>query len=188
MLARGRGRAAVVMAALAFSFKLQAVFFLPVGLVALLQKKLKWHDLLWFPATFTLTALPAIALGKPPLDTLMIYINQTTMYSWRLNWSAPSLFSLTGGLPLEAGFWLGLTAAVVCVVILTICAVRYKFPLLPVAAAFCIFIPFMLPAMHDRYFFLADVLCAGLTYCAPGWRSPCRAATGLRGPPRPSCS
>ena len=175
-LIRGRGRPAVVMAALSFAVKLQAVFFLPLALPLLIQKKLRLRELIWFPITYIITVLPAIALGKSPLSTLTIYFNQTQTYSDYLVLNAPSLFALPlfENLPRNLGFLLGIAAAAAFVAIFTYLTVKRGFGIYPVAAAFCLFVPFLLPSMHDRYFYLADVLSVGLALIYPrrAWWAP----------------
>ena len=62
---------------LSFSFKLQAVFLLPILAVFWFKKRMKlWHFLL-FPVFYVIIVLPAVALGKPFLETLTLYTSQT---------------------------------------------------------------------------------------------------------------
>jgi Gpi18-like mannosyltransferase len=83
----------VVFAALAFSFKLQAVFFLPAFAVLLFTKRMKWRDLLAFPLTYLLVVLPAVLLGRPLLDTITLYIDQAGSVGSGLNYNSPSLYA-----------------------------------------------------------------------------------------------
>jgi Gpi18-like mannosyltransferase len=170
---RNRRAAAVVLAAVAFSVKLQTVFFLPLGLVLLLRKRLRLRDLVWFPVTYLAMIAPALCFGRPFLPTLMIYANQTQSYSSQgLQWNAPSVFALfPRGFPVETGILIGLIAAGSFVAGLTAWLWRSSSPLsndriYAAAAAFCVAVPFLLPSMHDRYFFLADALTLGLAFIA----------------------
>jgi Gpi18-like mannosyltransferase len=170
-LIHNRSRLAVIMAAMAFAVKLQAVFFLPLGLICLLTGRIRWRNLFWFPAAYLITIFPAMLFGRPFLSMLMIYFNQTQSHSRvRLQLNAPSLFALLPNtIPIGAGRFWGIVIAGVFVLALTafLWVQRRSLDgarLYAAAAAFCLFVPFLLPGMHDRYFFLADVLTAGLVF------------------------
>ena len=78
---------------LSFGFKLQAVFLLPVMAVLWLKGKYKlWHFLL-FPVFYVLLVLPAVALGKPFLETLTLYASQTGSIGDGLNYNSPSVYA-----------------------------------------------------------------------------------------------
>jgi Gpi18-like mannosyltransferase len=170
-LVRKRSGMAVIFAAIALSFKLQAIFFLPLGIICLLTKRIKWRDLVWFPVTYFAMILPAILFGKPFLPTLLTYFNQTQSHSLtRLNLNAPAMFAFfPNDFPIETGRLLGILLAGAFVAGLTawLWWKRGKLDdakLFAAAAAFCIFVPFLLPGMHDRYFFMADVITVGLIF------------------------
>ena len=62
--------------ALAFSFKLQAIFIIPLWCALWLAGRIKFHQLFVFPGVFLLSALPALLSGKPMGDVLSVYIDQ----------------------------------------------------------------------------------------------------------------
>ena len=66
----------VVSIALSFAFKLQAVFIMPVFLIFLFAKKMKWYHLAAFPVTYAVTTLPAVIAGRPFKDAILLYFNQ----------------------------------------------------------------------------------------------------------------
>ncbi len=152
--------------AAAFAVKLQAIFLLPVIVVLWLMGKFKlWHTLV-FPVTYVLIVLPAVLMGRPFWDTVMLYANQTGSIGSGLNYNSSSIFAFfpyEDQLNLEFCSTLGIVAAFAFMLfLLGWCAVRYreldKYSLLTVALLLCIGIPFFLPHMHDRYFFLADAV------------------------------
>jgi len=157
----------MILAALSFGFKLQAVFILPVYAVLWMKGKFRlWHFAL-FPVTYILLVLPAVLLGRPFLDTIMLYFNQTGSIGDGLNYNSPSVYAMFQyTLPAEyneLAAKLGIIAAAFYMsVILLVCYVnRAKLTdkaVLAAALLFAIGIPFLLPHMHDRYFFAADVL------------------------------
>ena len=157
---------------LSFGFKLQAVFLLPMLAVLWMKKKFKlWHFAL-FPAFYVLLVLPAVALGKPFLDTLTLYASQTGSIGDGLNYNSPSIFAIFWHVQdAEAAASLGLAGAFTYLAaLLLFCLFRRERlterAMLAVALLMAVGIPFLLPHMHDRYFFGADVLSVVLAYAA----------------------
>ena len=157
------GRAAVCFA-LSLAFKLQAVFLLPIVAVLWADKKLRLEDALIFVGTLILTALPAILGGKSIGSILSIYTAQTGLYT-DLNYGAPNFFALmnTQGLDVYAygNFAMGLAFGVCA--LLVVMGIRRAGQMtrgdyLRLALLLPLLIVFFLPRMHERYFYLADIL------------------------------
>ena len=164
---------AVAAIALSFAFKLQAVFLMPVFLIFLFTGRMKWYHLLAFPVTYFLAVLPAVLLGRPLADTLLLYFSQAGSVGSGLNYNSPSVFAL---LPIrgQEELWAraGIAAAFVALAALyAFCWPRRRRlgerALLVCALLVVVMVPFLLPHMHDRYFFLADVLSLALAVAAP---------------------
>lgn len=161
-----RGAASVVLLAAAFSFKLQTVFLIPLWCALWFTGRVKFRHLLLFPAAYFGTILPALLLGKPLPDILSVYVGQTTEYASRLTLNAPSWYQfIPYGAEVDNGplFIAGIVAAFALV--LGLLAVLFLFrarvddrALMTAAVILAVGVPFLLPSMHDRYFFLADVL------------------------------
>lgn len=212
-LLRRRPWLACLMFGLAFAFKLQAVFFLPVLVVVLLLNRQKLVSLLAVPAAFFAALVPALVAGRSLASQLAIYPAQVTdtgaaagggtrpasggggrggfggggatggrptggfgngtggfgngtgggTSSGTLTRNAPTWYAW---LPSDAGtVWkyvgLALTAAVVLG--FGIWLLRRRLPLssaqtVLVAATATLVVPLLLPQMHERYFYLAEVL------------------------------
>ena len=159
---KNRPSLAIVLFALAFSFKLQAIFLLPFVLVMCILKKVAPLKLVLFPVVFMLSLLPALIAGRPFIDCVRIYFDQASQYPV-LSLNSPSFWQLIEQAPIE-NFNL-------CAVMLTGIAfisyifIAYKFKdklnlpeQVELAYLSAVIIPFLLPRMHDRYFFVADVL------------------------------
>ncbi|MBQ3391562.1 MAG: DUF2029 domain-containing protein [Clostridia bacterium] len=155
---------------LSFGFKLQAVFIMPMMAVLWMKKKYKlWHFAL-FPVFYVLLVLPAVALGKPFLDTLTLYASQTGSIGDGLNYNSPSIYAIFWHVQNEeAAASLGIAGAFTYLAaLLLFCLFRRERltarGLLAVALLMAVGIPFFLPHMHDRYFFAADVLSVVMAY------------------------
>lgn len=193
LLATDRPMRSAAALAVAFAFKLQTIFFFPVVLLGLLHKKYRLRDALVFLAAYVVTMIPALLAGKPFMEALMVYANQSMgQYYDRLTYGAPNLYMLFPMMDFSTGQpfkWMryipGLDAlgvnpylnpdvypdlqhaALYACVILVLLAVIYWLAhwreitpdMMLDFAFFCaIFLPFVMPKMHERYFFLADVL------------------------------
>lgn len=159
----GRPKHSMVLMALSFGFKLQAIFILPIFVVMLFAGKIKVRELFVFPLTYILLILPAVVYGRPFMDTLLIYTTQTDSIGTGLNYNSPSIYTLITGGNTAAFSAVGITAAFFLVIALLVWSwFRRKSlsneALLGLTLLFVVGIPLLLPHMHDRYFFLTDVL------------------------------
>lgn len=161
-----RPAGSVVLLALAFSFKLQTVFLVPLWGALWFAGRVRFRDLLLFPATYVLTIVPALFLGKPLGDILGVYFGQAAEYSDYLTLNAPSLYALIpygAEVDTTLAARLGILAAFLFTVsiLLWLLLRRGRLTdraLFTAGAAFAVGIPLLLPHMHDRYFFLADTI------------------------------
>jgi len=164
---------AVVCAALSFAFKLQAVFVLPVFAAFLFSGRVKLRHLLAFPAAYVAAVLPAVALGRPFMETLTLYLDQAGSVGGELNYNSSSIFSILENAD-DAGWWSKLAILWAFLFVLAVLLVLFlrrrradDRALLVAAVLFAAAVPFLLPHMHDRYFFCADVLSVVLAVTVP---------------------
>lgn len=163
----------MVCAALSFGFKLQAVFILPVYAVLWMMGKFKWKHFLVFPLTYVLLVLPAVIAGRPFADTVLLYLGQTGSIGTGLNYNSSSLFAIlkVAGDETRAGN-LGILAAFMFMfAVLGLCFFRRRNlngrAVTAAALLLSAGIPFLLPHMHERYFFGADALSLVLAFVDP---------------------
>lgn len=163
----------MIFIALSFGFKLQAVFIMPIWLVLWIWKKYKWYLFGVFPLTYFILILPAVLLGRPLKDAILLYADQANTVGDALNYTAPSLTALMKNTD----------SAETISIVLIFCAFAAMAAVLTVGILYCrkltnsiflklsvlmvLVIPFLLPHMHDRYFYTADVLTAVLFIAQP---------------------
>ncbi|MDP1545143.1 MAG: glycosyltransferase family 39 protein [Anaerolineales bacterium] len=153
---------AIVFLGISLSFKAQAVFFSPLLLLLLFRKRV---PLLYFglvPMVYVLLMLPAMLAGRPLLDLLTIYFNQANQYSY-LSLNAPNLYIFVSNEYYTKGVFLGILITLIILSLWVGIYVKKIKTFTPEIVVFCAFIsvamvPFLLPKMHDRYFYLADIL------------------------------
>ncbi len=166
----------LVLLGLAFSFKLQAIFLIPLWLPLWVGGKVRFKHLWAFPAAFLSAIAPALLLGKPLKDILGVYIGQTTdSIGWgTLNYNSPSVFTLapynTEYPPFASKVAIALAflfmLAVLCLLLRNRARLTNAAYVLA-GAALSLGIPFFLPYMHERYFFLGGVLLAVIACARP---------------------
>ena len=159
----------------AVAFKLQAVFFGPVILLCLLKRKLKIRHLPLMVLPYVLFLIPPALAGRKILEMLTIYFKQTGTYSSSLSMNAPALLRIlpdTLSEPIQKG--IAYTAILVCgvLVLATLWWAFRKWSVISdhellLFSAFILFlVPYLLPYMHERYFYPAMcmiLLCAAFS-------------------------
>ncbi len=174
-LLKGRSAASMISFGLSFSFKLQAVFFLPIVILALCGRKIKWWSPFWAVGVFLLSGLPAIVAGMSPLDAYGVYFEQAGYYA-QLNMNAPNLYAAVQRLATYAPYdhfadslVLFAFGAIGCAMYPMYRAIRSFDDDSWVLAAlfFAAFMPFVLPHMHERYWFVSDILALVWVICRP---------------------
>lgn len=156
--------------AFAIAFKLQAMFLLPILLVLWGTRDLELKHLLMVLVFYLAIMVPALLAGMPPIRILTVYTQQAQLYK-DLVLGAPSMYQLLNPLGSQARmfFYFGLAAAAVAVLVLCAFALRYRTRLnhtliIDISLLITLLMPFLLPRMHERYFYIAE-LCA-LAYVA----------------------
>ncbi len=161
-LLRDRSLPALILFGIAVSFKLQAVFFAPFLFLLTLKRRVPWTYTLIVPLVYIIMMLPAVLAGRPFLDTLTIYLSQADSFR-QLTMKAPNLYQFISNSHYEPVliFGLGFTALLVLVWAIGYARkIKTWTPEMMVlcAAVSAMMMPFFLPKMHERYFYVADVM------------------------------
>jgi Gpi18-like mannosyltransferase len=172
--------------ATAFSFKLQAILLAPVFLVAA-AVWFKPLDLLKLAVAvvtvYVLTVLPAWVAGRRFLELVEIYADQTGgVGGLGLVGTAPGFVLLLmgfdantiGAVMLNELFWLFTLTSLLVSIGLVLLAGSLRPPLsnetvLATALLFAVCVPFFLPGMHERYFYVAEVLSVIISFYGARW-------------------
>jgi len=159
----GRSRLAYAFIAIAFAFKMQSVFIMPVFPILVLMKKIRLRDCYIFPAVYLAMLLPAVLAGKSIGDIFLTYIKQVDTFS-SLNMNLVNVWQLVGHVDYESFRTAGLFIAGLAVLGLMYFTYVHRERLtsntdyVRLAFLFTLMMPFLLPKMHDRYYMLADVM------------------------------
>jgi Gpi18-like mannosyltransferase len=168
-----RSKMSYAFMALAIAFKLQAAFLLPILPIFVITKNIRLRDCYIFFVVYLATLLPAIIAGMPLSEALFAYAEQAGYYSrlslnmvniWRFINLPDNLVPIFYDGFATAGFFM--TGAAVLGLMYFTYVHRSRLvdtvDFVRLAYLFAIIIPFMLPKMHDRYYYMADVLSVAL--------------------------
>ncbi|MFZ5882141.1 MAG: glycosyltransferase 87 family protein [Chloroflexota bacterium] len=166
---------AMLMLGLSLAIKAQAVFLLPFLAVMFFKKRIPWPTLFLPPLVFVLSILPAVWAGRPFMEALTIYVSQSGEFQ-QVSMHAPNLYSFAVGHPTwrQPIYYGGLALTVILLGGWVFVYARRRFALTPrlvllTALVSVILAPFLLPRMHDRYFYPADNLALVLAFFAPSY-------------------
>ncbi|MGU3291971.1 glycosyltransferase 87 family protein [Williamsia sp. M5A3_1d] len=171
-LLRRRAWWACVFIGLALAFKLQAVFLLPVVAFLVVRRFIPWRSLVAIPAVMLAFDIPPLLVGAPIGDVLGVYVHQTGSYK-QLTLGAPNLYqwiTLGGNVTWVAYAGIGVVCLLTAAAM--VFALRRKPTLddtaiLLAVTTTAVVVPFLLPAMHERYFYLAEVLTVIVAFYLP---------------------
>jgi Gpi18-like mannosyltransferase len=174
-LVRRRDVAAMLLFGVAFAFKAQALFVAPLLLSLLLRREIRWRTTLLVPLIMALALIPALLAGRPLMDLLLIYPSQAGQYE-QLSMHAASALSW---IPESGRYYpyfypVGLIAATTAAIAYTLAVWKSAAKITPgllveLALLSTLMMPFLLPKMHERYFFVADILSLIFAFYVPGY-------------------
>ncbi|WP_194712011.1 hypothetical protein [Noviherbaspirillum soli] len=159
-----------------FAFKAQAIFFAPYLLYLLLKKEMPWAYVALVPLVYAAMMAPAWLAGRPARALAAIYLDQGSYYRL-LAANAPNPWAFIEKyhlLPYWPAVFAGLVLAAAVNLGLVVKALRSGRDTpetrLLLLASTTLASPYLLPKMHDRYFFLADIFTILLAVVAPRYR------------------
>jgi Gpi18-like mannosyltransferase len=173
-LLRGQGWWAVSLFTVALAVKPQGIFIFPIVMLMVLAGRLPWRTLLAAPIVYLALDVPAFIAGRDPIELLTLYSPQRqASHVPALTSNAASAYAFFPvTIRIDTIKTLGYVFAAVLVLglVYTLIASRVRLDkarIVTAAAVFVIGIPFLLPGMHERYFYLADVVTVVLAFYRP---------------------
>jgi Gpi18-like mannosyltransferase len=156
---------AIIAFSIGLTFKLQALLLGPIFLVLMFRRKFPFYLWLAVPAVYFISVVPAWLSGGPLLKLLAVYFRQFETYR-DVSKRAPNFYAYLKANFLDGYYQpivligLAITAIIICGYLF----LRWKrwkdmsaLSLCYDAAFFTLVIPFLLPKMHDRYFYAAGI-------------------------------
>jgi Gpi18-like mannosyltransferase len=173
---RQRGWRVAIFFASALAFKMQAIFFAPVLALFAVFGVMQLRQLAAIPVVHLAWMLPSLLLGAHLSDSYGMFATQANFYH-DLQKNAPSLYQWIPQVAYDLQSGAGVYLALAAITIALIYAIDTTPAPLPVgrliawASFFLISVPFLLPKMHDRYFFVANVVSVVCAFVTRKWRA-----------------
>jgi Gpi18-like mannosyltransferase len=170
-LIKGKNWPAFIWFGIALSFKIQAIFLTPLLVFMFFKGKVKFYHFLIIPAVYIVTTLPCVFAGRPFWDLMLVFFRLTqeqpemTMgFANFYQWIAQGDYEIFK----NAGIGLAAAASTF------LCYISYKSKhdldeelIMRFSLLSLLLVPFFLPAMHERYYFPADLFSIALAFYLP---------------------
>ena len=142
------------------TIKLQTLFILPVATAYTLRGRIPLAAWLVGVPIFLAVIAPPWLAGRPFMEVALIYREQAATYN-QTTLNAPSFFAWLPNLPAYGAVFALSALAIIGVAVLALARFAPSAgarQIVPVGLFMLLLCPFVLPHMHDRYFYPADVL------------------------------
>lgn len=166
---------------IALSFKLQAIFLLPILVFVWFTSKNSQR--VYTPALsiipILLAPIPAIIAGRPVADAFRVYIDQAGKYEF-LTMNLPNWYQWIPNVHYDifnrAGMIMAVAGLSAMLLLMLARHSKKNFAnssyLLSISLLFLLLAPFLIPQMHERYFFAAGVFSIILAFVNPRYVIP----------------
>ncbi|MEJ6484171.1 hypothetical protein N0Y54_23130 [Nostoc punctiforme UO1] len=165
---------ALISFGIALSFKFQAMFLAPLLLIMLLKKRIYWYYLPLIPLVYVVLILPAWFAGRPISELLLIYFNQANKYK-ELTKNAPNIYQWIPSNFYNIVVPIGLALTISAILLFAYIVYKSRLEitqdrLIHLATISVFFMPYILPKMHDRYFYPTDIFSLIFAFYFPQYR------------------
>ncbi|MCR5670066.1 MAG: hypothetical protein K6G10_03600 [Butyrivibrio sp.] len=163
---KGKDNRAFIYLAISYSFKQQAIFFMPFIIIMWLKNRVKIRYIFWIPVIYIVAMVPAAVAGREWSSLLGIYKNQMGMFS-RLSMNYPSIYCIITSDMEVAVRKVLISAGVSCTIaIFGVIAYYVRSKKFEITSEYMITLVmftilvccFCLPTMHERYAYIPEVL------------------------------
>ncbi|HEY3988260.1 MAG TPA: glycosyltransferase 87 family protein [Acidobacteriaceae bacterium] len=173
----GSGAFAALFFGVAFAFKLQAVFLVPFIAAMVLQKRIRWWHLLLLPVGWLTALIPPVLNGARAWEFLSLTSSQgETFPTLAINVGNPWIIADRIHLNVHFGALVGIVLTLLLMIAITIWGAQPAFRsaknTLVLATLSLLSVAYVMPKMHDRYFFPAEIFlcilsCVDLAFVLP---------------------
>jgi Gpi18-like mannosyltransferase len=173
----GSGAFAALFFGVAFAFKLQAIFLLPFIAAMVVQKRIRWWHLLLLPIGWLAALVPPVLNGAKPLEFLSLASSQgETFPTLAINVGNPWIIADRMHFNVHIGTLVGIVLSGLLMIAITIWGAQPAFRsaknTLILATLSLLSVAYVMPKMHDRYFFPAEIFlcilsCVDLAFVLP---------------------
>ena len=173
----GSGAFAALFFGVAFAFKLQAIFLLPFIAAMVVQKRIRWWHLLLLPIGWLAALVPPVLNGAKPLEFLSLASSQgETFPTLAINVGNPWIIADRIHFNVHIGTLVGIVLSGLLMIAITIWGAQPAFRsaknTLIFATLSLLSVAYVMPKMHDRYFFPAEIFlcilsCVDLAFVLP---------------------
>ena len=147
---------------IAFSFKLQFIFILPLYIIIyFVNKKFSIFNFLLIPIANIIMCLPALIIGMPFINCFTTYIKQTTDYSVILTRNLPNIYQFFSNEKVISIIFFLITGLIFLALLIYFIRRRkeiVKKEIISIGLLSILIAVYFLPFMHERYMFMADIL------------------------------
>lgn len=165
-----RNRNGILPFAAAFAVKAQAVFLGPFVLGMILRRRIHIAWLAAVPTVYLVLAIPVLVAGRSLVSVISVYVDQATTFD-RLFISAANIWMFASGIPYATGVAIGVVLATVTGLALSIFIARSRRAepefILLAACVSLMLMPYLLPKMHERYFYGLELAAIALSCINP---------------------
>ncbi len=153
-----------LMLGVAFGFKLQFIFILPLFIVLYVcQKKFSILNFLLIPAVDILMCTPALIMGMPFAKIFSIYLKQAGEYSAYLVMNFPNIYNLIPNVVADIYYPVGEIITILACFMMLIYLIYKKVKwnnekIITLGLWFLVIVTFLLPGIHERYLFTGEIL------------------------------
>ena len=165
-----RDRNGVLPFAAAVSVKAQGVLLGPLVLGMLLRRRIHPAWLAAVPGIYVVLAIPVLVVGRSLASVAGVYLEQAHTFH-RLTMNAANIWVFAGSTPYEIGVAIGLVLAAVSGLGLSMFIARSRRTqpefILLAACVSLMLMPYLLPKMHERYFYAFELASNALACINP---------------------
>ena len=147
---------------IAFSFKLQFIFILPLFIIQyFVNKKFKIWNFLLIPLGNIIMCTPVLLMGMPLINCFTTYLDQTTNYSVYLTRNLANIFTILPNEKIIGYIFFIITGLIFLGLLIYFIKRKKKITkeeMVSISLLGILIAVYFLPFMHERYMFMADII------------------------------